>query len=268
MRDLHSNVVCAAVLVYSVLSCSVALPQAAGYTTRAGFDAEGNIFVSSDNGKLIKVAGPHDCGEAVIAYDRQTVLCMATRSMEERSQPIKLEIFQRNGLKKTLEPGFPIAEWHFWNDGRQIAVSSRLQAAAKSYALYDVYDLHLIEKVTAITDGSPIPQWAKTRTQISDESIPKSDALSQERTMWVAKVMRQIDAVKPGMRRKDLAPTLTTEGGFYSRLSRTYVSAECPFIKVDVQLKTGSGNSNETEESPEDIIELISHPYLAWSVTD
>jgi hypothetical protein len=267
MRNLHSNVVCAAVLVYWVLSGSVALPQAVGYTAQAEFDADGNIFVSSDNGKLIKVAGPHDCGEAVVASDRQTVICMATRSVEELSQSFGVEIFQKNGLKKTLEPGFPIAEWHFWNDGRQIAVSSGFQAAGKSYALYDIHDLHLIERVT-ITDGNPIPQWAKTPTQISDESIPKSDALSQERTMWVAKVMRQINAVKPGMRRKDLAPTLTTEGGFYSRFSRTYVSAECPFIKVDIRFKAGSGNSNETEESPEDIVELISHPYLAWSVTD
>jgi hypothetical protein len=267
MRDLHSNFVCA-VLVCWALSCSVVLAQAVGYAAQAEFDAQGNIYVSSDGGKLIKVAGPHDCGEAAVAYDRQTVICMTLRSIEEHSQPFKLEIFQRNGLKKTLEPGFPIAEWHFWNDYHQIAVSSELKDAAKSYALYDVHDLHLIERVKVITDGNPIPQWAKTSAQISDESVPVSDALSRQRTMWVAKVMRQIAAVKPGMRRKDLAPTLTTEGGLSTSFSRTYVSAECPLIKVDVRFKSEKGRSNKTEESPEDIIESISHPYLEWSVTD
>jgi hypothetical protein len=46
------------------------------------------------------------------------------------------------------------------------------------------------------------------------------------------------------------------------------VQTECPYIKVTVRLKAVSGESTALDEDPDDIIESVSQPYLAWSVTD
>ena len=86
--------------------------------------------------------------------------------------------------------------------------------------------------------------------------------------MWIAKVMRQIGSIQPGMRRKDLAKIFTTQGGLSSPQQRTYVHVECPYIKVDVRFKATDGKADTPEEDPEDIIESISRPYLQWGVFD
>lgn len=68
------------------------------------------------------------------------------------------------------------------------------------------------------------------------------------------------------MRRKDLLTVFTTEGGISTRTQRTYVLTECPYIKVNVRFK--NGESLDLDEDPDDIIESISQPYLAWGVID
>ena len=269
MRDIVPRLFCTSVLLHFVLLGPVgSAQQQFSYTKQAEFDAQGNIYVSSDQGNLIKMAGPNHCSEASVAHDLQTVVCMVGRTAEEFSHPVQLEIFQKNGVKKTIETGTPIREWHFWNDRRQIAVSFGSHDAVESYALYDVASVRLIEKLGRLSDRNQLPQWAKTQTQIEDESVPTSSALTQERAMWIAKVMRQISTVKPGMRRRDLSPMFTTEGGLSSRFQRTYVDAECPYIKVNVRFKAATNGTDALGESPEDIIESISQPYLAWSVDD
>jgi hypothetical protein len=64
------------------------------------------------------------------------------------------------------------------------------------------------------------------------------------------------------MQRKDLLNLFTTEGGLSTAHRRTYVLIECPYIKVDIQFKAGSSESNE------DLIVSMSKPYLAWGVMD
>jgi len=86
--------------------------------------------------------------------------------------------------------------------------------------------------------------------------------------MWISKVLRQIDKIKPGMRRQDLLKVFTMEGGESNRFQRTYVHKECPYIKVDVRFKAANNEHDALKEEPEDIIETISRPYLAWSVMD
>jgi len=81
--------------------------------------------------------------------------------------------------------------------------------------------------------------------------------------MWIAKVLRQIGKIKPGMRRKDLLSVLTTEGGQSTRFQRTYVHVECPYIKVNVRFRANN-ERNAVREDPDDIIESISQPYLDW----
>lgn len=43
---------------------------------------------------------------------------------------------------------------------------------------------------------------------------------------------------------------------------------ECPYIKVDVRFKAANNEPDALKEEPEDIIETISRPYLAWGVMD
>jgi hypothetical protein len=39
-------------------------------------------------------------------------------------------------------------------------------------------------------------------------------------------------------------------------------------MKVNVRFKAANNEGNAVEEGPDDIIESISQPYLAWSTTD
>jgi len=95
------------------------------------------------------------------------------------------------------------------------------------------------------------------------------DDYARERTKWVAKVLRQITKIEPGMKRRDLLKVFTTEGGLSTRFQHTYVYSECPFIKVNVRFKAAANNEGSgVEEEPDDIIESVSQPYLAWSVMD
>jgi len=95
-----------------------------------------------------------------------------------------------------------------------------------------------------------------------------SAALTLERTKWIAKVMRQIGKIKPGMRRRDLLRVFTAEGGLSNRFQRTYVHIECPYIKVNVRFRAATSERNALTEDPNDIIESISQPYLAWGAID
>ena len=70
------------------------------------------------------------------------------------------------------------------------------------------------------------------------------------------------------MKRQDLLKVFTTEGGLSTRFQRTYVYAECPYIKVNVRFKAASDEGNVVAEEPDDIIESISQPYLGWSAMD
>jgi hypothetical protein len=95
-----------------------------------------------------------------------------------------------------------------------------------------------------------------------------SAALTQERRLWIARVLRQIQKIQPGMQRKDLPDILTTEGGLSNRFQQTYVSVECPYIKVTVKFKPASDKTNALKEDPDDTIESASQPFLQWSIMD
>ena len=126
-------------LAYSVLSCPTWGQNKFDDSKQAKFDTNGNIYVSSDDGKLIKMAGPGHCGWAGIARDNQTVGCLVMRNPELISQSLQLEIFLKGGRKKTIEPGAPIRDWHFLNDGQQVSVyfGSPDVNAPGTFALYE-----------------------------------------------------------------------------------------------------------------------------------
>ena len=240
------------------------------YTKQAVLDDQGNIYVSSDQGKLIWMANTKHCSEVREANDHQTVACRVMRDQElgNAAPSLQLEIYRKGGHKEIIEPGAPILDWHFWKAGQQVAVSYGQGNGQVAYGLYDLATARLIEKVAETSEESLLPQWAKSEAQIQDESVPMTAALAEERTKWISKVLRQIGKINPGMRRKDLLKVFTTEGGLSTRTQRTYVYVECPYIKVNVRFKALNSERPELNEDLDDIIESISQPYLAWSVMD
>jgi hypothetical protein len=253
------------ILALSVLPWPLRAQGDLGHSKEARLDPQGDVYVSSDEGKLIKMAGPGHCSEVIFASDKQTVACAVMRPDLSRTQ---LEIYLKGGVKKTIEPGGWIRDWHFWKNGLQVAVYSGPATGAGTYVLYDAASTRIVETLAEPPDESLLPQWAKSQVQIADESVPMSAALTQERTMWISKVLRQIGKVKPGMRRKDLLKVFTIEGGLSNRFQRNYVHKECPYIKVDVRFKAANNEPDALKEEADDIIETISRPYLAWGVMD
>jgi hypothetical protein len=238
------------------------------YNKQAELDAQGNVYVSPDKGNLIKMADSGHCLEVEVADDKQTIGCMVWLKSEEPPQSLQLEIYLKDGQRKTIGPGAPIRDWHFWKGGQQVTVYSGPRDGPGTYGLYDTANARLVEKLAEPSDERLLPQWAKGHAEIQDESVPMSAALTQERTKWIAKVLRQIGKIKPGMRRRDLLKVFATEGGVSNRFQRTYVLVECPYIKVNVRFKATSSERNTLTEDPNDIIESISQPYLAWGAMD
>jgi len=261
-----------ATLNVTLLLMLLALPfsaQNTGYNKEAELDEKGNIFVSSDAGRLIWMADTRHCSESIFATDKQTVGCMVAASLDvfPPAPSLKLEIYLKGGEKRTIEPGAPILDWHFWEEGRAVAVHSGLNARQGTYTLYECATARVIEKSEPANEKT-LPRWAKSQAQIQDEAVPMSTALTQERTYWIAKVLRQIEKIEPGMRRKDLVGIFTTEGGLSNRFQRTYVHVDCRYIKVNVRFKAASDKANALIEDPDDTIESVSQPFLQWSTMD
>ena len=259
-----SKRILAALLIILPTASSVA--KKFEYTKQAEIDAQGNIYVSSDRGKLIKMADREHCGEVAVAEDNQTVGCFVLPKSEEPW--LQLELYIKGGRRNVIQPGAPIREWHFWKRGQQVTIYSGPREGSGSYELFDAKTGRLLQKLAEPSNERLLPQWAKGRAQIQDESVPVNAALTQERTKWIAKVLRQTSSIKPGMRRRDLLTVFGTEGGQSTRFQRTYVHLECPYIKVNVRFKAVSDESNALKEDSDDLIESISQPYLDFSVID
>jgi hypothetical protein len=96
-------------LMLLTLPCAA---QNTGYNKEADLDEKGNIFVSSDAGRLIWMADTRHCSESIFATDRQTVGCMVAPSTDvfPPAPSLKLEIYLKGGKKRTIEPGAPILD--------------------------------------------------------------------------------------------------------------------------------------------------------------
>ena len=263
------------ILLLSLFSVSQISPQQSAPEKQVWTDGLGNVFVPS-NGGYFQVANVGHCSMYTTTQDQQTVVCQVAEPVESNSStetpplPIihRLEIFQRGGAKLSIVTGAPILEWHLWDNDRLVAVFSGSQSGQGTYSLYELATARMMQTLAEPQDKSTLPQWAKGRGQIEDESVSTGKAVTEERTLWVAKVLRQIQQFKPGMKREDLWKAFTTEGGISNRFQRTFVYAECPYIKVEVHFKAANDPENALKEDSEDIIESISKPYLQWSVMD
>jgi hypothetical protein len=207
----------------------------------------------------------HHCSESSGTADG-LVACQVWNDRPELvSHPRKIEIYRQGKLLLTLGTGTQILEWHFWNDGKQLAVHF---GHPGSFALYETGTGRVLTQFSQTVVSSKLPEWAKPLWELADEAVPEGPVFDQQRTAWIAKLLRQIETIQPGMKRKDLPPTLTTEGGMSTRDQQTYVSSECPYIKVNVRFRPVGKGPWLLNGSPEDIIESMSKPYLDWGTMD
>ena len=94
---------------------------------------------------------------------------------------------------------------------------------------------------------------------------------ADDRTQWLATILKEMQTIKVGMKRIDLLKVFKEEGGISTRLSRRYAYRDCPYIKVDVEFEPigrpdNSGKSSL--ESSQDKIIRISKPFLDWPTYD
>lgn len=109
---------------------------------------------------------------------------------------------------------------------------------------------------------------------LASTSLPQSrqkgqtSGIDEERTEWIAGVLRSIQTIQVGSTHSELMKVFTTEGGLEFKDAttsrRTYVYRKCPYIKVDVTLAITGPN----EDLPTDKVTQISRPYLEWTVAD
>lgn len=236
--------------------------------TEAGFDSAGNVYVVSDDGKPIVMTKLSRCGEATQAPNRQTMLCNVKPGGNSPYPTWNtLELYLRGGKKTVIQTEGPIREWHFWNDGDQIAVFAGAHQHQGVHSLYDASTGHVVESVPEPINEKLLPLWAKGRAQLDDEAVPESAELNQQRTQWMSKVLRQIGQIQPGMKRRDLASLFQEDGGLSFPLQQRYVYINCPLIKIEVHFKMADGG-DKFAKNADDVIESVSLPYLQWESKD
>jgi hypothetical protein len=87
-----------------------------------------------------------------------------------------------------------------------------------------------------------------------------------EHVEWLAKAMREMATIKPGMTRADLLKVFEEEGGLSTRTQRRYVYRGSIYIKVDVTFEPVG--DNKKGDWPEDKITKVSKPFLESSILD
>jgi hypothetical protein len=85
---------------------------------------------------------------------------------------------------------------------------------------------------------------------------------------WVESALKDMESIKVGMTRKELLRVFTTEGGISTPSKRRYVYRHCPLFKVDVVFETRTSETGRAVESSDDLITMISKPYLERIILD
>lgn len=104
------------------------------------------------------------------------------------------------------------------------------------------------------------------------EIIPREAAraatVDAAHVKWLVEVMKELQGLKVGITRAELLKVCTTEGGISNRTQRTYVSRQCPYIKLTTHFKPVGNESDLGNERPTDEITELSQPYLEWTIGD
>jgi hypothetical protein len=97
---------------------------------------------------------------------------------------------------------------------------------------------------------------------------------AQNHEAWLKQVSEKMEAIKPGMTRWDLLKVLRTEGTPRPRftvgggppqvLRESFVSQDCPYLKLDVEFHEFESGA----VSNQDVIVKISKPYLQFATTN
>jgi hypothetical protein len=93
---------------------------------------------------------------------------------------------------------------------------------------------------------------------------------AQNHEAWLKQVSEKMETIKPGMTRWDLQevlraegtprPTFRIGGGPPQVLRESFVSQDCPYLRIDVEL---SGRDDPIQ----DVIVKVSKPYLQFATT-
>jgi hypothetical protein len=125
--------------------------------------------------------------------------------------------------------------------------------------------LVIVILLSATVGGSGSVRTARPETQGSSR---------EDHIDWVAASLKRMQAVKVGMTRDDLLKVFGTEGGLSTRSRRTFVSRDCPYFKVDVEFRAVARPGLDRDgratldEGRQDVIVMISKPYLQFSIMD
>ncbi len=77
------------------------------------------------------------CSMAQGTVDGKTFACMVwDHDPAKFSDPTQIEVYRRHKRICTIEPGSPIREWHFWREGKELAVYYGTKDGLGTYALY------------------------------------------------------------------------------------------------------------------------------------
>ena len=225
--------------------------------------AEGNAQSPSP---LIPGIAENHCSQIVGAPNTEILACQVWDGRQELfSHPLQIEIFRNGKRLQTIEPGAQILGWHLWENGKAIAVHF---GPPGSYALYSTTTGSVLARSPGASTSFQLPEWAKSQAERSDEAVLQGHLYAEQRTQWIAKVLNQTQTIHAGMKRRELDPLFTTEGGISTRNQRTYVLRECQYIKVDIQFRFVPGPTDSSEDSPEDVIESVTKPYLEFGHSD
>jgi len=207
------------------------------------------------------------CSLAQGTVDGKTFACMVWDNDPAKfSNPTQIEVYRGRKLVFTIQGGAPIDEWHFWQEGQRLAVHYGTNEGPDIYVLYDARTGTQLVRVTGTSQPRMLPQWAKSPSQLAQESLPEGSAFSLQETLWIDKVLSEINTIHAGMTRKDLLKVFRGKGGLSTRTQRTYVYRECPYIKVNATFSVVG--TPGMDESDDDRLISISGPYLAYSVMD
>ena len=94
---------------------------------------------------------------------------------------------------------------------------------------------------------------------------------AQNHEAWLKQVSEKMETIKPGMARWDLLKVLRTEGttrrtfrmggGPPQVLRESFVSQDCPYLRIDVEFEAGAVPN-------QDVIVRVSKPYLQFATTN
>jgi hypothetical protein len=106
----------------------------------------------------------------------------------------------------------------------------------------------------------------------AQSASPEPCAQNQE--AWLKQVSEKIETIKPGMTRWDLLKVLRTDGPPRPRfrtgggppqvLRESFVSQDCPYLKIDVEFDEFESGAIPNQ----DVIVRVSKPYLQFATTN